>query len=151
MWKWTTKNAEGLEALAAMIMALTAIVAIIGVKLQIDAAATQQNAQSAREYYRGLLEITLNKPEMATFDHCTAHSPEERAAYAHYIEYVLYTAEQTISLDDDWVSPLTVLIEPHRGYICANFGQSDLHPALNDLLKPFSGATCSTVNICEEK
>lgn len=149
MWDWIKRNAEGLEAIAALVMAAAAVVAIVGVKLQIDAAASQQHAQSAREYYRGLLEVTLNKPELAVFDHCAEHPPEAMAAYENYVEYLLYTAEQTISLNDDWESPLAALIEPHGGYICKTFYQSDLHPSLQTLLVTYTGGNCLVADPCE--
>ncbi|SLN69671.1 hypothetical protein ROA7450_03766 [Roseovarius albus] len=151
MWDWIKRNSEAIEAAAAMIMAAATIIAIVGVKLQIDAAAAQQNAQSAREYYRGLLEVTLNKPELAVFDHCATHSSEAYAAYEHYVEYVLYTAEQTISLNVNWTSPLVGLLEPHRDYICETFEQSEFHPALQDLLGSYSSGLCETALPCGKR
>ncbi|MBQ4825507.1 hypothetical protein J4729_13240 [Leisingera sp. HS039] len=101
-----SRHSTPIKALAALSMALAAVVAIVGVKFQIDSAAAQQRAQSARDCYRGFLGISMNKSELATFDHCVAHPFEKRIAYDHYVEYLLYTAEQTISLGPEWAERL---------------------------------------------
>jgi hypothetical protein len=56
---WLNCNSNALQTIAAIIAALVAIVALIGIKFQVDAS---YRVQSANEIYRELLNISVAKP-----------------------------------------------------------------------------------------
>ena len=119
MWSWIKANASALEAIGVVLTALVALVALVGVKYQVDATAKLQQAQTAREIYREFPAISIQKPELAVADYCEIRNAKQRTAYEHYVEYMLYTAEQVIEMDSDWQAPMSETIRQHSKYICA--------------------------------
>ena len=59
MWSWIKTNASALEAIGVVLTALVALVALVGVKYQVDATAKLQQAQTAREICRGDYGVPL--------------------------------------------------------------------------------------------
>lgn len=73
MWNWFSKNAQ---AFAALFSAL----AILGVLYQVAAGERAQREQSARDIYREFIALTINKPELATFQWTAALPEKDRVA-----------------------------------------------------------------------
>ena len=117
---WLKENAPSIEAAAALITALVAVAALIGVKLQLDANAQQQAAQSARDIYRAHLALAVQYPQFAQPDVCNLLETEEYPAYAAFVEHLLYTSEQIASAQSDWTSGVYEQLKPHAVYFCAS-------------------------------
>jgi hypothetical protein len=62
---------------------------LIGIKVQIDANARQQQEQSARDIYREFLNLSISKPEFADPDYCAIKGRSNAGAYENYVEYML--------------------------------------------------------------
>lgn len=119
MWKWLERNALTIQAFAAIVTVIAAIIAVIVVPWQIHAADRIQRGQTAREIYREFLNLTANKPEIAAADYCAIKEVKDKMAYEAYVEFLLYTAEQTIDTDDEWRGPMSGYISNHMEYICS--------------------------------
>lgn len=126
MLGWFHRHSAGLQGLAAGITALAAVAALVIVPWQIAANDRSQREQSAREIYREFLNITIQRPDLASRDTCAPATPAESAAYEGYVEYLLYTAEQVLTLGpDDWGPTVAARLQPHTRYLCG-FEAGDL-------------------------
>jgi hypothetical protein len=120
MWAWLVKNSEVLEGTGALVTALAALAALIIIPLQIGAAEKIQQRQAARDLYRGLVTISIERPALVNSNYCSLSKPDDVTAYAAYIEYILYTAEQLMASDGaSWRAPLLGLMDDHSEYFCA--------------------------------
>ena len=77
-----------------------------------------QRDQTAREIYREFLNLTVQKPELATADYCALKDTNQTAAYSAYVEYMLYTAEQMVATSPDWQKTMLGYLTAHAGYLC---------------------------------
>jgi len=102
-----------------MVTAGVALLALIGVKLQIDATAALQADQSARDIYRGFLELSVNHPDLASPATCRGTSDTPDPAYEAYLDYLLYTAEQVIEMDPAWDPVMENWLQKHSSQLCA--------------------------------
>ena len=68
LFGWFKKHGQMAQVLASIVTALVALAALIGVKVQIDAAARSQQEQSAREIYREFLNLSIGNPQFAEPD-----------------------------------------------------------------------------------
>jgi hypothetical protein len=116
---WFDKHGTAVQGIAALVTALIALSALIGVKVQIDAAARAQQEQSARDIYREFLNLSISKPEFSEPDYCAIKTSPQAAAYKNYVDYLLYTSEQILSVSPEWESALTEHLEAHEQYLCA--------------------------------
>lgn len=119
MRNWLIRNAEPLEALAALATAIAAVTALVVIPYQVAQADRIQRDQTAREIYREFLNLTVQKPELANADFCAIKDPNQTAAYAAYVEYLLYTAEQMIDTSPDWREPMASYLTDHMAYLCS--------------------------------
>ena len=78
MFGWLESNSRALQALAGLITALLALLALIGVKWQIDASFDSQREQSARDIYREFLNLSISNPEFADPDYCALKASPKR-------------------------------------------------------------------------
>lgn len=62
---WLSRNAPSIEAMAAVVTALVAAAALVGVTVQLDEADRLQKEQSAREAYRAHLALAATLPQFA--------------------------------------------------------------------------------------
>jgi hypothetical protein len=145
---WLNRNSSALQALAALLTVAVAIVALIGVKLQVDASYRVQQEQSAKEIYRELLNISIANPDFATPDYCALKQSPKFPAYESYVDYVLYTAEQVIDMDAAWSSTMEGHLEAHADYLCSNEADGENAPSVEALLKSFRSRGCKTVSTC---
>lgn len=133
---WLSRNAERLGALAALATAFAALSVLVVVPWQIAAADRIQRDQTAREIYREFLNLTVQKPELATADFCTLEEPAQIAAYSAYVDYLFYTAEQMIDTSPEWRDPMAGYLKDHMAYLCSTTGGrggGDIAATLADL------------------
>lgn len=119
MWRWIKDNAEPLEAVGTLMTVIVAVIALAGVKWQLDENDRLQREQGARETYREFLKLSIERPELGTADWCQIEGRDTAAAYEHYVEYALYTAEQVLAADPAWNGPMLQALQPHAAYLCA--------------------------------
>lgn len=126
MRHWLEKRALVLQGISALVMAAAAVAAVVFVPLQIAANDRASRDQAAREIYREFLNISIQRPELAMGRDCPPDDPVQGAAYESYVDYLLYTAEQVLSLNPvDWEASISARLALHMGYLCS-FGESDL-------------------------
>ena len=70
MWTCIKANAHAREALGAVLVAVFALAALIGVKLQVDATSQLQKEQAAREIYSEFLALSVRQPALAAGGYC---------------------------------------------------------------------------------
>lgn len=116
---WFDKHAVAVQGIAAIATALIALSALIGVKIQIDAAAKTQQEQSARDIYREFLNLSISRPEFSEPDYCAIKGGPQDASYKNYVDYLLYTSEQIIAVSPDWDGALREHLEAHAQYLCS--------------------------------
>lgn len=119
MRNWLVRNAEPLQAVGALATAFAAITALVVIPYQASVADRIQRDQTAREIYREFLNLTVQKPELATADFCALDQPTRVAAYGAYVDYLLYTAEQMIDTSPDWRAPMAGYLGDHMAYLCS--------------------------------
>ncbi|WP_309621924.1 hypothetical protein [Novosphingobium sp.] len=140
--KFLERHATALQALAGLVTMVVAVLALAGVKLQIDASARLQQEQSARDIYREFLNLSISRPELANPDYCAIRSGSQRAAYENYVEYLLYTGDQLLAASPTWEATLTDHLKPHREYLCAESDWSDDTPQIRGLMTRFQASQC---------
>jgi hypothetical protein len=136
--------APAIQAACAVVTAFLTLAAVIGVKLQIDAAAQQAREQSARDIYREYLNLSISRPELADPDYCKVTSGPQAEAYASYVEYFLYTSEQLLAADPKWEEGLGGRLEDHRDYLCTIKEWSMYTPAVQGMMTKFQAEACKT-------
>lgn len=125
---WFDKHGNAVQGMATITTALIALAALIGIKVQIDASAHNQQVQSARDIYREFLSLSISKPEFAQPDYCAIKGGPQDTAYKNYVEYLLYTSEQILSVSPEWDGALTEHLAAHEQYLCSVPDWSD-YPA----------------------
>ncbi|MGB0798574.1 MAG: hypothetical protein ACPGRD_04580 [Planktomarina sp.] len=145
---WLRRNADVLEGIGAILTALVAVAALIGVKVQMDANARVAEAQSARDIYRGFLALSIDNPDLADPGTCPQFTPAREVAYAHYFEYMLYTAEQVIRMDSDWETSFDLVLENHLQMICSTDNWAGYTNGVQLMIARTRAAQCSQVSAC---
>lgn len=145
---WLERHSKAIQALAAIITAALAMLALGGVKLQVDASYRVQREQSAKEIYRELLNISIANPDYATPDYCALRQSAKFAGYESYVDYVLYTAEQVIEMDANWASTMEQNLEAHVDYLCSAEVGEENTPAVKALLSSFKNRACKAKTTC---
>ena len=145
---WFSRNAPAIEAFASLAMALVAAAALVGVKLQIDAQDRTAREQSARDIYREFLALTIANPTLAYPDACMGQLGPPDAAYDGYLEYLLYTAEQTTSLDQSWDPVIAPWLENHASVLCAIEDWSGYSGEVEALIRRARTRICATAPAC---
>ncbi len=147
MRNWLTRNSEALSALGALATAFAALIALIIIPYQVSQADRIQRDQTAREIYREFLNLTVQKPDLANADYCAMTDPNQITAYASYVEYLLYTAEQMIGTSPDWRVPMASYLEDHIGYLCSEGIWDAQSPDIKDLVEELA-LTCEEAHLC---
>ena len=145
------RNAGAIQALGAILTVVLALAALIGVKVQIDAADRIQRAQSARDIYREFLNLSVANPKFSQPDFCVLTKGADAGAYESYVNYLLYSAEQLLAVDAEWEGVLRTDIEPHAALVCDMddqdvAGHTDAVQALIDDVRK---KNCAAVKACE--
>jgi Tfp pilus assembly protein PilV len=148
MMGWLNRNGEGLQAFGAILTAVLALIALIGVKVQIDSAARQQQAQSARDIYREFLNLSIQNPRLADPDYCGLSTSSEKNGYFNFVAYMLYTSEQVLEMDAEWQPVVADLFETHGAAICTITDLETYSPAVSARIIAFQANSCSTPIDC---
>lgn len=147
---WWSRQAGAIEAFASTITAIVAVVALIGVKYQLDAADGLQRSQSARDAYRSHLALASTQPEFAKPENaCLLISGEKAGSYTAFVDHLLYSAEQMLEVEDGWRSTFTEALEPHSAYMCSKNAPSWNTPEMTSFLDEFEENHCAISIACE--
>jgi len=139
---WLRRNSEALGALGGLATAFAALTALVVIPYQVAQSDRIQRDQTAREIYREFLNLTVQKPDLANADYCALTDPGQKTAYAAYVEYLAYTAEQMVDTSPDWRGPMASYLEDHMAYLCsgdawdANGDLADLMAGLDLVCQP---------------
>lgn len=146
---WFSRNTKTIEAASAIVTAVVALAALVGIKVQLDAADTIQRAQSAREAYRSHLALAASMPDFALpADACKLMEGEKAGAYAAFVDHLLYSAEQMLDVEPGWEATFSSALEPHASYLCSPEGSEG---SILDDSGPMSRvrqALCKTAKAC---
>lgn len=146
---WFKRNAESIEAIAALITAFVAILALVGVKLQIDASHQQTLEQGARDLYREHLALSLQHPQYSDPGQCPIFDADEQTAYAAYVTHLIYTAEETSAADPSWVPVMSDALSLHAAFICDTIGSDQsLTDPVSRMLSKIAVTTCAELADC---
>ncbi len=146
---WLSRNAPQIEACAAVVTALVAVVAIVGVKIQLDAADDLQRAQSARDAYRAHLSLATSHGDLARpANACTLLAGPQGGAYIAFVDHLLYSAEQMLAVSEGWEPTFLDQLEPHIEYLCAADGPRGETEATIRLLTQFRTSECPDTPTC---
>lgn len=148
--RWLTRNAEALQAIGALLTAAVAIAALVGVKWQLDAAERISQAQSAREIYRDFVALSLANPDLSAPGLCPEFTDRQATQYEHFVEYMLYTAEQVIEADPIWTDTFEGVLDPHTTYFCASSGWDGYTDPVNRLIVRLRVSNCGMLPACAE-
>lgn len=144
MMDWFSRNAKMIQLFVSIISLMVAVIAIIGIKIQIDASARLQAQQSARDIYREYLNLSVSKPEFSEPDICALKNSTQWPAYQNYVDYMLYTSEQVLSASPDWQPAMEEHLAAHRDYLCTMPDFSGYAPPVATMLERFQGQQCKT-------
>jgi hypothetical protein len=131
---WLRRNSEALEALGGIATAFAAITALVVIPYQVAQSDRIQRDQTAREIYREFLNLTVQKPELANADYCQLKDENQTTAYAAYVEYLIYTAEQMIDTSPEWRTPMASYLQDHMAYLCSEESWDAQSPDIKDLV-----------------
>ncbi len=145
MKRWLERHARAFQSLGALVTAVVAVAALIGIKVQIDANTRVQQEQSARDIYREFLNLSIARPELADPDYCALQGTAVAGAYANYVEYMLYTADQLLAVSPDWEETMVEHATGHRAYLCAQSDWSDDSPAIRAFMGRFQADQCGGI------
>ena len=143
------EKSSRLQTASAVITAFAAVLALIVIPWQLREAERLQQAQSARDIYRDFLNLTVQKPEVASTDLCETTGPNARIAYEAYVDHLLYTAEQVLAVSADWQAPMLAQTKRHLPHLCS-WGEADLADFSDPLVALLGAArqTCPAVKAC---
>ena len=146
---WLSRHAPAIEAGAAVITAAVAVAALIGVKVQLDETDRLQKEQSAREAYRAHLAIAATLPAYARpQDGCALVQSDQGGAYVAFVDHLLYSAEQMLSVSEGWEPTFLDQLELHHDYICAASGPDGETEETARLLTAFKKSACGATPSC---
>lgn len=146
---WLSRHAPAIEAGAALITAAVAVAALIGVKFQLDETDRLQKEQSAREAYRAHLAIAATLPAFARpQDGCALIQSEQGGAYAAFVDHLLYSAEQMLSVSEGWEPTFLDQLDLHHDYFCASDGPIGETEETARLLNAFKNSACGAMPTC---
>jgi hypothetical protein len=144
---WLRRNSAALEALGGIATAFAALTALVVIPYQIAQADRIQRDQTAREIYREFLNLTVQKPDLANADYCALTDEGQKTAYAAYVEYLIYTAEQMIDTSPDWRAPMASYLGDHMAYLCSQSVWDAQSADIKDLIAELA-LTCSAESRC---
>ena len=145
---WLSRHAASIEAVAASVTAVTAILAVAGVVMQLRAADDTARAQSAREAYAAHLALAVANPEFAEpADACALIGSDKGAAYQAYVDHLLYAAEQMLAVESGWGPTFESALLPHAAALCAATPAGDA-PEMAAMLATFRTHACAAAPIC---
>jgi hypothetical protein len=145
---WLSRHATAIGSASALITAAVAVLALLGVKLQIDASADLQAHQSARDIYRGFLELSIANPQYSKPQTCTG-SGDTEPGYDAYVDYLLYTTEQITGLDHSWGPVMEHWLLRHRAQLCTLDDLDVTTPEVAKLIAGLKSRHCGDIPACD--
>ena len=145
---WFNRHGAAIQGVSALITALAAVIALVAVKIQIDAASRIQREQSAKEIYREFLNLSMANPDFARPDYCALKASPKMAGYEAYVDYLLYTGEQVLQMDAQWQSVVEDHLERHKDYVCSIGDWSGYSDDVEKLVAKFKEANCGEPKGC---
>ena len=139
---WFDRHGGAIQGIGTVATAFIAMAALVGVKMQIDAGARTQQAQSARDIYREFLNLSISKPEFADPDYCALKDSPQASAYENYVDYMLYTSEQMLSVSPEWEPALTEHLAAHEQYVCGIKDWSGYPDNVRAMVDTFRAKAC---------
>lgn len=147
--KWFSRNVGSIQAIAAIATTTIALIALVGVKYQLDAADELQRAQSARDSYRSHLALAVGNPKYAIPDDvCSLFAGNERGAYTAFVDHLIYSAEQMLEVEEGWEATFTEALKPHSIYVCSFISDTGQTPKLATFLQEFKTSMCRSKTSC---
>lgn len=152
MKRWLERHAKAIQAGSAMATVLIAVVALIGVKLQIESSAQQQREQSARDIYREFLSVSIAQPDLASPDYCAIAGGPRAPAYENYVQYLIYTSEQVLGAFPGWDDTMEEHLLEHSELLCSGDDWTGDTPEVQSLIKRFRARHCTAfVSQCAKR
>ncbi|WP_371223730.1 hypothetical protein [Roseovarius sp. 2305UL8-3] len=127
---------------------MIALLALVGVKLQIDSATELADQHSAREIYRGFLQLSIENPQHAQPQSCTGITGPDNPGYEAYLDYLLYTAEQVIALDPAWDPVMENWLQRHSRQLCSIDDLGVDTPQVAALITRLRDQHCADAPVC---
>ncbi len=147
---WIARHSSIIQTVSALITAIVALGALIGVKIQLDEAERLQGLQSARDAYRSHLILAVSNPDFAEpSDTCALLQFEKAAAYRAFVDHLLYSAEQMLDAEEDWEATFKEELEPHGQYLCPEEGAVGRTWEVNKLVSDIIKEQCAIVSACQ--
>ena len=148
---WINRNAQAIQAVAAVVTAVTAVLAVAGVLIQMRAADDTSRAQTAREAYAAHLLAAVSNPDMAEpADACALIASPKGAAYAAYVDHLLYASELMLEAEPDWAATFGDSLAPHATLVCNGADAGAFTPDMTAMLEQFRAGTCPDTPTCAE-
>lgn len=145
---WFDRHSQALQAIGALLTAAFAALAIVGVLWQLDAQEDIAQRQTAHTMYRDFLTLAIQHPQFAEPGTCPDFSPQEEIAYAHFLEYTLYTAERVTLLDPAWDSSFEDVLSAHAPALCAQGPFTGYTEPVQQLISKTRTAHCPVTPAC---
>jgi hypothetical protein len=146
---WLSRHADTIQAGAAVVTATTAVLAVTGVLAQMRAADDTSRAQTAREAYAAHLMTSVSNPEYAAPDDtCGMMASPKRAAYAAYVDHLMYAAELMMEAEPGWQPTFAEAIAPHAAYVCAEIEAGAYSGDMTVMLGTFRADVCPAMPPC---
>lgn len=150
MWVWLRREAETIQAVAALATVAATLIAVWGVVMQVKASRDLAALQSARDAYRGHLALAVTVPDLAAPEAaCTLmQDPRKAPAYDAFVAHLLYAAEQMLEQRPDWDVLFQRELEPHLAYLCRYRDDVLTDDPLDALLTQIVTENCAQVPAC---
>ncbi len=148
MMSWLRHNGEALQGIGAILTALIAVVALAGVKFQIDAQEKVSREQAAREIYREFLALSIANPELADPGTCPDFDDATSVKYDHYLEHLLYTAEEVMNANPEWEGTFTAAFATHGTAICSETDWSGYTTTVQTVVADVRQNICAKLPAC---
>lgn len=119
----TQENARPKSNAAQIVSAIVAVVALVGISVQVHLARVNAQRASARQVYLAYSQATLQYPQLArpNYAQLAAKSdPTDLIRYQIYVANMLTAYDEIFQIIDDkeWVASFDYDIEDHLPYLC---------------------------------
>jgi hypothetical protein len=102
-----------------VVSAVATVGAILAIGYQLNRADHAKTLQAARASYGNHLNQSLAFPNLtAPKDGCALLVPTIDPSYSTFMEQLIYTAEQMLTVENGWDWTFTYRLETHVQYVC---------------------------------
>jgi hypothetical protein len=106
------------QAVGAVLTVLLALMALLGVKWQVDSAERIQREQPARDIFRRFPGLSVADPDLAEPEFGTLQESPKAPAYAAYLNHLVHAAVQSMALDPEQAPMPSGILEQHKAALC---------------------------------